>query len=111
MQHNGMNLRQYYAAHAPLPIPDWFRVEWDEPPPFIPAPPKDWDAVRRDEFVRLKSGDVAEFAPEQVVMAFYLEWKAANTEHIAWRDGQRERKFFMWRWHFADMMIKTGSAA
>lgn len=30
-EQDGMTLRQYYAAHAPFPPPDWFEPVFDEP--------------------------------------------------------------------------------
>lgn len=78
-QHTGLSIRQMYAMHAPMPVPDWFKHEPDTPMPRVP----DLNGTNASEHFAAKAA---------------LE---------AWRDQQRIAKFFAWRWLFADMMLAT----
>lgn len=100
-----MTMRQYFAAHAPHPVPDWFKFRDREPMPIEPEIPTTWTTAQRDEFVRLKNGEVKEFATDPAVAEFYRPWSQARGDMNAWRDRQRAAKFFAWRWYYADMMV------
>lgn len=101
----GMTLRDYFAAHAPDKIPDWFKGEYAADMPIEPVVPSSWSAAQSAEFSDLKEGMLlAAVSPE--VADFYGTWKLAHEQRAAWRDRQRARKYFSWRWHYADMMLK-----
>lgn len=102
-----MNDRDYFAAHAPLPIPDWFKGEPGNNMPLIPDVPASWGAAQSAEFVDLKEGRglIVNAAPE--VADFYARWLVAKNKQNVWRDQMRERKYFAWRWYYADQMIAS----
>lgn len=103
-KYSDMTMRQYYAAHAPA-VPDWFRLETDEKPPILPMLPEDFTTSERNDFELMKSSAPAPWSVR--VSEFYDTWLAAKRELEAWRNQMRERKFFAWRWHYADMMTQS----
>lgn len=78
----GMSLRQYYAAHAPM-VPEWFGIQPpdDDPKPTLPR--------------EIPMGDNGQN---------YIEGKE---NYEAWLRRQRERRYFAWRWRYADMMLQS----
>jgi hypothetical protein len=101
------DLRAYFATHAPQSIPDWFKGERTTSVPAIPDAPSHWGAAQASQFADLKNGTglVSHASPE--VADFYARWLAAKDRQNAWRDQQRERKYFAWRWYYADQMMAS----
>lgn len=94
----GMTLRDYFAARAPMPIPDWFK---HSPNRMMPTKP---DILRLTTAQRAEYSNSEEFQSPEVIeySALFNEYQI---EMDCWRDEQRERKFFSWRFYFADMML------
>jgi hypothetical protein len=105
-----MNDRDYFAAHAPLPIPDWFKGEYSGDMPAIPDVPAHWSALQSAQFSDLKEGISMIANASREVAEFYSIWLDAKGKHAAWRDRQREKKYFSWRWHYADQMMASRKA-
>lgn len=105
---SGMSMRQYYAAHAPA-APDWFRFETDNLPPTVPSVPQGWDTEQRAEFLMIKEGSIDEACAKLEVREFWRIYSPARAKLEVWRMDMRKRKFFAWRWFFADMMIATNT--
>jgi hypothetical protein len=103
--HPGMSLRQYYAAHAPA-VPDWFKYNHDERPPSPHLSELTFDqAVQFKMWMSLRPPK----EPLDPAVKDFIERKKSSKEELdEWRDRMREAKFFAWRWHYADMMMKTG---
>lgn len=104
--HAGMSLRQMYAMNAPQ-APDWFRFEPENTQPGVPPVPQKWGAEQRAEFAYIKDGslDIGAALPE--VREFWRSYGPAREKLEAWRLDMRSRKFFAWRWFYADMMLET----
>lgn len=104
---NDRDLRDYFAAHAPLPIPDWFKGDPGNNMPLIPDVPTHFGAAQASQFVDLKHGVglVAHASPE--VAEFYSRWLIAKNKQSVWKDQQREKKYFAWRWYYANQMMAS----
>jgi hypothetical protein len=100
-------LREYFAAHAPLPIPDWFKGDHGNNMPLIPDAPSHWGAAEASQFVDLKNGIGLVIHAKQEVAEFYACWLVAKSKQAAWKDQMREKKYFAWRWYYADQMIAS----
>lgn len=113
----GMTLRDYFAAHAPVEIPQWFQITDFPPLPAEPAVPeglsergaklaRDW---RNDPIFELSNyaADNELPASDEPLLAAYASameaWWDAKEEHG--RDKEAAR-FFSWRWHYAAMMVR-----
>lgn len=103
---DGMSLRQWYAAHAPA-VPEWFRCEFDELVPKVPPVPIHWTAELRSDFALLREGGIEAAGAHEDVREFWKLYEPARARLDAWRNRMREKKFFKWRWHYADMMLET----
>lgn len=99
-------IRRYYAAHAPA-APEWFRLKTGDIPPKIPAVPDNWDTAERAEFAMIKEGTLQPAAACDDVQVFWNRFEPARLRAEAWRDEMRQKKFFAWRWYYADMMLET----
>lgn len=105
----GMTLRDYFAARAPQPAPDWFKHEPSSKRPVAPDAALLTDA-QREQLAGL--GDYYDFTDVDAEVVAFAEARDAAAEALeAWRNEQRRIKFFAWRWFYADMMIKTREAA
>lgn len=102
----GLSLRQWYATHAP-DVPQWFRLDTEDLPPKVPAVPENWDAAERAEFAMIKEGTLPMEAACDDVQIFWRRYEPARVRAEAWREEMRQKKFFAWRWHYADMMLET----
>jgi len=100
-----MNDRDYFAAHAPYQIPEWFRFDAGNNMPRVPDAPSHWGAAQSTEFLDLKEERSRVVDVSMEVAEFYARWLEARGKHAAWRDQMRERKYFAWRWYYADQMI------
>lgn len=101
-----MTLRQWYAAHAPN-VPEWFRLKNEDMPPKIPPVPDNWNTAERAEFAMIKEGSLLPTAASDDVQVFWRRYEPALARAEAWREEKRQKKFFAWRWHYADMMLQT----
>ncbi|WP_273035959.1 hypothetical protein [Massilia timonae] len=76
------DLRNHFAATAPK-APDWFKFQPATPYPYAPdgIDPESPEAAR------------------------------VRAARAAWVREQQEKKFFAWRWHYADQMMAARGAA
>lgn len=111
----GMSLRDYFAAHAPDDIPFWFTgPDLPEPPKPVP-PPEIADYVRKWWFDNEPS-DLVGFLPDDAPIEHHEMADAFQNENVAHCDAIENRrnqlvirKYFAWRWYYADMMIEEAS--
>lgn len=97
-----LSRRDYFAAHAPMDIPAWFKLDF-RPRPELPDPStlapehrKQWDGL----------GDWLsedEVAPE--VLAFRKRYLAGLEADDRYAQEFSQAEFIAWRWHYADMII------
>jgi hypothetical protein len=96
--HNGMTLRDYFAAHAPSKAPSWFvpkgtvRPHWSEPGPALPhgrseRQPNGTSAMRNcctacDEYFKASAAFEAEKNRREAVyqIALYTQWPWAYAD-------------------------------
>lgn len=104
--HAGMDMRQYYAAHAPA-VPDWFRLEREGSMPAVRPTPDSFSDDERAQLVLLYNGTLRKDAASVEVVDFWMAQSQEKFALDAWRNKMREKKFFAWRWHYADMMIQS----
>lgn len=93
-----VTLRDYFAAHAPE-IPDWFSISTDQQPVQYPAR---LDMVPESTKKYIESLVLPEDRYEE-----YRRLKMEMEEpYHKWLIEQKSRRYFAWRWHYADMMIE-----
>lgn len=101
----GMTLRDYFAAKAPT-VPDWFKHEATKPRPVLPDVPAHFTAKERDELSQMSENLVNIIGSKSLaVESFWDHLGDVKREIDAWRNEQRELKFFKWSWYYADMML------
>jgi len=101
-----MSTRDFFAAHAP-DVPDWFKYEAKTNRPVMPAVPDSFTSEQRqalDNFV------CHETCHDRFVSQFVRRRQEAKAAQEAWRDACREKKFFAWRWHYADQMMEMSGS-
>lgn len=101
--------RDYFAAHAPE-APDWFVAR------NLPAKPI--NALRAlAEAGRIEDKDflvVNQWAKGDGVLPTELDWikdehRIYLEQREAWERDCGAARFFAWRWHYADQMVRFGS--
>lgn len=110
----GMSLREYFAAHAPDDIPEWFthiKPEQDFPPmpdlSEISTDPKDPHRKLALDWQRDPCFDLWDQVPE---LKWYADEVIAHREgRSAWEDANRRARYFQWRYAYADGMIEQGA--
>lgn len=103
----GMSQRDYFAAHAPESVPDWFKhkpVEHEVPP--MPKA-EDVDPVHRKEVSDWLDDPVFDLSEE--LGWFADKVKAHEDAKDAARAANRAARYIQWRWHYADLMIAERS--
>lgn len=110
----GMSLRDYFAAHAPNEIPNWFHGERDPAPdvPDVKVPDEfanefsDW---RRGPVFDLTDSMQLKYGKEAADIAEVYEsaWQDFWEKYDSWKHVAKLQRYFQWRWHYADMMIST----
>ena len=94
----GMTLRDYFAARAPIEIPVWFRVDIGDCPAM---PVSNLTREQYDEWN--ETGIYVDSAPALV------EWdaiySAARTAQNEWNQRYQIKLYFAWRLYYADMMV------
>lgn len=109
------SLRDYFAARAPTEIPGWFNPKIDAPMIKTPDPvdyvnadvnPKAEDDRRMmEEWSRDPCYDLPDH-----LSAFQRAW-AEYCSAMEWRNKSiLENRYFMWRYHYADMMMIFGES-
>lgn len=90
----GMSLRDYFAAHAPVDPQWWFQ-------PYMPeCPPHDWQS--NDRTVKFVSAQEAEKA-----LGEFGEFSDVNEEAIsAWDNEQTKQRMLQWPYAWADEQLK-----
>lgn len=93
---NGMSLRDYFAAHAPRKIPDWFE------PKLTPLPERDpcWEWCEG-----CKSDSDCEGGKHCKELIEFNQ----HTARI--RKLQQVERYSKWRWHYADLMLAERDSA
>jgi hypothetical protein len=105
---DGMNLRQYYAAHAPAEIPDWFEFTPATPRPAMPDKFTELTDEQRNQLEGL--GDwLEETQVDLEVVEFARRLQKAREETKAWHLAKESGRYIAWRWHYADMMLSGGA--
>ena len=97
-EHPGMSLRDHFATHAPLVQEEVEQGSGEEGPPTwfdFPA----YDGPMQPQYK-------SPYALEQMCDE---EKKKYDNEDAAWRKAVNDhlrRRFFAWRWYYADQMLK-----
>lgn len=117
----GMTMRDYFAAHAPTEIPDWFYEaggvktgnrgkppeipSWKDLPIHLQNFAKEWqlDPCQYD-LTDIKSENLTD-ADMMRLDKFQSSVFEANENRIKWVREAREAVYISWRWYYADMMI------
>jgi hypothetical protein len=100
----GLTLLDYFAARAPIDIPDWFKHR--EPEYTVPPRPNYMAlATKEHQDIALDwQRDPCFDLPEE--LAWFGEMMKTYRNAIAERDElNRVARFFQWRWYYANAMI------
>ncbi len=115
----GMNLRDWFATHAPTEIPNWFKHEpanprarvlsCEEAVRFAP----DFSARTLDEINQAEDWLRDPFSdpigrPELVRACWDAMRAIANSRNL-FESGARQteaERYIAWRWHYADLMLQ-----
>jgi hypothetical protein len=104
-----INLKQYYAAHAPA-MPDWFVEKCKEDEPKLPT----YDHLSpgdREQFKSLVAGTLDRMDASLEAQALFKQYQAAQGELRRWAREQHQDAFFAWRWFYAEQMMLTEPTA
>jgi hypothetical protein len=110
--HQGMTLRDYFIAHAPVEPQPWFEPAMPTPRPEMPPFPAVTDANRREvEYVR-EYADVMDLGEiRDADLRSYTEARrAARTAIGAWDREASMQRFVQWPAAWADAMLKARQA-
>jgi hypothetical protein len=114
-EHTGMSVREYFAAHAPHGIPDWFKPEMaDAPNPPTLRPCSD-QAVRLAENWRSDPCyDLDDAARErtdlsrmdlQSLRAYEHAMRVYRAARQLWEEERERQKVAQWPWAWADLVL------
>lgn len=103
---NGMCMRDYFAAHAPDQIPEWFTGPKS---PIVIPPMPSTDSLSEADAKTARGwlhGDIEDL-PDHLL--FYGEAVVARGVAIEQKKADENvRRYFAWRWYYAGMMILEG---
>lgn len=127
--YEGMTLRQWFAAHAPDHIPEWYRCALTEPP-LVPNPRQAVAAVIGDRGLAEKFdieaistiangladdsddyGDTSELPldhPSSIGRAACQMIEGVRQQRETMVRENQGIRYFSWRWHYADVMVRMG---
>lgn len=115
VEHHGMTLREYFAAHAPG-CPDWYWPEFAVP---RPKPPDPEDYIHADVNPCAKE-DRKEIQgwlsygcydlPEHL-QAFQRAHADHRNRVAAWDLMRNKNRVVAWRWEYAELMLAQGAKA
>jgi hypothetical protein len=100
-----INLKQYYAAHAPA-MPEWFVEKYREGRPELPDG-KSLVLGDREQFAGMVKGTLEPINASLEAVALYREHQKAQAEQRRWDRDCHQKAFYEWRWFHADQMAKT----
>jgi hypothetical protein len=115
--------RDYFAAHAPQEIPDWFQPPGEPVPAvahryfFLQADER-WNALTTeakrlhlDEHDEMGAEHVSDPVVREVIVSATAR-TAENHEAVKKANARNEAaRYFAWRWHYADQMLAARQAA
>ncbi len=126
MSGTGATYRDFFAIHAPWPIPDWFEPRGLPVEPTAMMTPDEYfndpvnnastyDAAFRyyvketntwleDDYTK-DTGDVITSDQKYNIISYYGAYDYRQAEIAAWQVDYEKEKYFQWRWHFADEML------
>lgn len=100
--------RVHFIAMAPAEIPVWFEIA--APP--IPTMP-DLNELTQPEREQWRGlGDyVKENDAAPRVLEFQKRWVAASSARTDWQRQKDQRRYFAWRWYYADQLLRASPSA
>lgn len=104
----GMMLRDYFAAHAPAEVPEWFQ---HVPPArdYTPMPKwMDWPEEHH-RALRAWLSDGCYDLPDEL-SAFQEQARQHREDKRFWDARNQAARFIQWRWRYAEMMLEARKA-
>jgi hypothetical protein len=102
LKDNDIVIRAYFASHAPE-APDWFKYQPPTNKPLMPPMPN-FTPEQKEKFEQFVCHDTCR---DWEVSQYVRQREQAKAAQDGWRDACRERKFFAWRWYYADQMMAS----
>lgn len=99
----GISKREYFAAHAPNEIPDWFTHTPIGELPKLPS----WQDIpdeKDKEAIRSWVCDPCWDLPDEL-MWFQLKFREVEKEREQWSKDDQAERYFQWRSHYADTIL------
>lgn len=111
----GLSARDYFAARAPADIPDWFQIENDTPMPkrldrraALHEVAPELEVEVRNSILNWMSDpcfDMDVAARQEIGDRAFAAMENREAEISAWLNRRQARRYFAWRWHYADQML------
>lgn len=110
----GIDTIDYFAAHAPDEIPLWFKPEplkrplKPNPDPVIAGLAKSWLKDPCYDFPSIFDQESGEYSTEyrRIAEAFEKAISDWNEENRRIDRLESERRYFQWRWYYAEQMLE-----
>lgn len=116
MVESGMNLIEYFAAHAPA-VPDWFEPQLPEKP----QPPEHYEMilnpVQLDIVKKAWSDDNDDWYEEndvrvtkeidRVMKSWVKQWKEFRAESRQWEEDKQIQTLMQWPFYYASQVLKN----
>lgn len=110
LEWNGMTLRDYFIAHAPAEVPEWFLATMTWECPLVPA----WNALTLDQRNAVEQldfyDDERDFPGRAEAVAWVQKRDEATKGQQAWQAEFRRECTLQWPLYWADEMLKRRAA-
>ena len=110
LHYPGASLRDYFIAHAPAEVPEWFLATMTWECPLVPS----WDAMTLDQRNAVEQLDFYDDERDFPGRAEAAEWvrkrEEATKGQEAWQAEFRRECTLQWPLYWADEMLKRRAA-
>jgi hypothetical protein len=118
-EQDGMGLRDYFAAHAPSEIPEWFEhdyeaeeidaPQWSTLPLHLQQAARDW--INDPSFDLAEMLDADEYETDEyskdygALSAFETHWREYRIKLSVRSATNKIARYVQWPWAYADLML------
>lgn len=106
----GMTLRDYFIAHAPAEVPEWFHATMTWECPAVPSMDHIEDRELRKAVKDHHYSDLGTLDAEGAVREWYEQRDAAEKAQAAWQAEFRRECTLQWPIYWATEMVKRRAA-
>lgn len=102
---DGMSLRDYFIAHAPVEPQDWFKVADLPAKPTAPVHPNDWTAQEREAIAGLREGFLKVDMVTGRALTYWLDKTVYEKALRAWGTECMRLRAVQWPGAWADAQL------